>query len=223
MDDGKANAMNPTLLGQLQGCLEQAKSAEAVVISGRSGFFSGGLDLKLLPSLPADEFQKAINLFERVMRTVLEFPVPVVSAVEGHSMAGGTVLMLCSDMVIATPGAYKIGLNETAIGLALPEFVWQLAKLRLHPRAYNRALMQGMTFPPEEAQALGFLDELRPLEYLYSVAEERARAAAKVPAEAYRKTKAMIQRELLAVPEGQLVQGISEAFRSLSLGQNLRK
>lgn len=223
MDDGKANAMNPTFLSELLDCLEQAKGAEAVVISGRSGFFSGGLDLKLLPTLPPAEFQNAVNLFERVMRTVLEFPVPVVAAVEGHSMAGGSVLMLCCDIVVATPGAYRIGLNETAIGLALPEFVYQLARVRLQPRAYTRALMLGMTFPPEEALQLGYLDELRPLEYLHSVAEERARAAAKVPSEAYRKTKAMVLRDLLAVPEGQLANGISDAFRSLSLGQNLRK
>lgn len=223
MDDGKANAMNPAFLTELMAALEQARSAEAVVISGRSGFFSGGLDLKLLPTLPPEEFQKAVNLFERTIRTVLEFPVPVAAAVEGHSMAGGTVLLLACDLAVATPGPYKIGLNETAIGLALPEFVYQLAKVRLHPRAYTRALMFGMTFPPEEAQALGFLDELRPLEYLHSVTEERARAAAKVPGDAYRKTKAMILRDLLAVPEGTLANGISESFRSLSLGSNLRK
>lgn len=223
MDDGKANAMNPAFLTELLAVLEQARSAEAVVISGRSGFFSGGLDLKLLPTLPAEEFQKAVNLFERTIRTVLEFPVPVAAAVEGHSMAGGTVLLLACDLAVATPGAYKIGLNETAIGLALPEFVYQLAKVRLQPRAYTRALMFGMTFPPEEALALGFLDELRPLEYLHSVTEERARAAGKVPGDAYRKTKALILRDLLAVPEGTLANGISEAFRSLNLGSNLKK
>lgn len=223
MDDGKANAMNPAFLGELAAALEQARSASAVVISGRSGFFSGGLDLKLLPTLPPAEFQNAVNLFERTIRTVLEFPVPVAAAVEGHAMAGGAVLLLACDLVVATPGPYKIGLNETAIGLALPEFVYQLARVRLSPRAYTRALMLGMTFPPEEAQNLGFVDELRPLEYLYSVAEERARTAGKVPGDAYRKTKAMILRDLLAVPEGGLADGISEAFRALSLGSNLRK
>lgn len=223
MDDGKANAFNKTTLGQLMAALEEARSAQAVVISGRSGFFSGGLDLKTLPNLPAAEFKATVDLFEQMVRTVLEFPVPVAAAVEGHALAGGCVLLLACDLAVATPGPYKIGLNEAAIGIALPEFVYQLARVRLQPRAYTRALAFGMGFSPEEAVNLGFVDELRPLEYLLSVSEERVRAAAKVPGDAYRQTKAMILRDLLAVPAGQLASGISEAFRNLSLGQNLKK
>ena len=57
MDDGKANAMNWGFLEEMGKSMDQAESdgAKALVITGRPGFFSGGLDLKLLPTLPASE------------------------------------------------------------------------------------------------------------------------------------------------------------------------
>ncbi|MEL6693667.1 MAG: enoyl-CoA hydratase-related protein, partial [Pseudomonadota bacterium] len=52
MDDGKANAINPTMLEALNSCLDQAeKEAKALIITGREGRFSGGFDLKLMMSL----------------------------------------------------------------------------------------------------------------------------------------------------------------------------
>ena len=49
MDDGKANAINPTMLEALNACLDQAeKEAKALIITGREGRFSGGFDLKLV-------------------------------------------------------------------------------------------------------------------------------------------------------------------------------
>ena len=74
MDDGKANAMNAKFLTALMDALEATRSARAVVLSGRSSFFCGGLDLKTLPTLAPAEFQSTINTFERTIRMVLEYP-----------------------------------------------------------------------------------------------------------------------------------------------------
>ena len=57
MDDGKANAMNWGFFEEMGKSMDQTENdgAKALVITGRPGFFSGGLDLKLLPTLSASE------------------------------------------------------------------------------------------------------------------------------------------------------------------------
>jgi enoyl-CoA hydratase len=49
MDDGKVNALSPAMLAALNAALDQATSDGAVVIlTGRTGIFSGGFDLSTL-------------------------------------------------------------------------------------------------------------------------------------------------------------------------------
>lgn len=223
MDDGKANAMNATFMTALVSALEQTRCARAVVLAGRSTFFSGGLDLKVLPGLPKSELKDTVDLFERMIRQILEYPVPVVAAVAGHALAGGAVLLLACDLAVAAPGPYKIGLNEAAIGIPLPEFVLELGKLRLKPRSWHKSMVLGQTYPAEEALALGFLDELSDHDGLLERAQELALAAARVPGEAYRRTKELLHKPVLSVPEGQLAATISRTFSEGGLSQVLAK
>ena len=59
LDDGKANAMSIAWFAALGAALDQAEAAEldALVFRGRPGFFSGGLGIKKLPTLSADELK----------------------------------------------------------------------------------------------------------------------------------------------------------------------
>ena len=223
MDDGKANAMNANFLEALMGGLEEARSAQAqaVVLTGRSGFFSGGLDLKTLPGLNPTDFAATVNRFEEMIRHVLDFPVPTVAAVGGHALAGGAVLLLACDLAVAGAGPFKVGLNEVAIGIPLPTFVMELARLRLAPRSWTRALVMGQSFAVEEAARVGFVDEVIAPELLMARAREHAMAAARVPQEAYQKTKQLLHRSVLEVPTGQLASMISHTFLQGGLRHNL--
>ncbi len=220
MDDGKANAMNEAFLARFNRCLDEAAHASALVIQGRRGFFSGGLDLKTLPGLAEADFLRTVNLFEAVMRRVLAFPRPTVAQVEGHAMAGGAVLLLCCDIALAAPGSYKIGLNEVAIGLPLPEFVLQLGRSRLQPAAHRQALLLGRAYGPEAAQQVGYLEAV--VDDLEQQVLHTARAAAQLSPQAYGYTKALLNREVASVPEGQLASAIGQGIFS-QLGKLLKK
>lgn len=220
MDDGKANAMNEPFLTAFDQRLDEALEASALVICGRAGFFSGGLDLKTLPGLPEADFLRTVNLFERVMRKVLTFPRPTLACVEGHAMAGGAVLLLCCDQAVGGPGPYKIGLNEVAIGLPLPEFVLQLGRTRLQTADHRQALLLGRTYAAEEARRVGFLDDV--VENPGLLARERALSAARLSASAYQPTKSLLNQPVVSVPEGQLASAVAQGFFS-QLGQVLRK
>ena len=128
MDDGKVNALGPTMQQALNDALDQADSDDvgAVVIAGNDRVFSGGFDLKVLTS---GEIQPAIDMlrggFELSYR-LLSYPKPVVMACTGPAIAMGSFLLCSGDHRIAAPG-YNIQANEVAIGMVLPYAATSLA------------------------------------------------------------------------------------------------
>lgn len=197
-DDGKANVLNSTSLSALENALSEAKAAKAVVISGRPGTFSGGLDLKTLPSLPPEEFKATLNQFARLCQTLLTYPRPVVAAVTGHAIAGGTVILLCCDYRIGETGEFKLGLSEVPIGMPLPTFVYRLAEHSVSKRHIIEATLHGRLYPPHEAERIGYLQSVvEPGEGVHR-AHQVAANLASLPNPAYTVTKKRITAEILA-------------------------
>ncbi len=162
LDDGKVNALNAGLLNDLWSTLASAEEqARAIVITGRPGVFSAGLDLRVVQTggrACSDLVHHATELFLRLA----EFPRPVVIACTGHALAAGAVLLLCSDVRIGTAGNYKIGLTEVSVGIALPELVVELARRRLARRHLTVACNTAQVYSPAAAVEVGFLDRLSP-------------------------------------------------------------
>src|SRR4051794_37572374 len=98
MDRPPANAMNPALLSALVEVLDElrADAPEAVVITGRPGFFSSGVDLKLVPDMVLATQREMVDLLNRMAIGWYGFPRPVVAAIDGHAIAGGMVLAMCA-------------------------------------------------------------------------------------------------------------------------------
>ena len=91
LDDGKVNAMALAFFAGLNAALDRAEHERpgALVIAGRAGVFSAGLDLKVLPTLAPDALERTMVAFGRTMLRVFTFPIPTVAAVTGHAIAGG--------------------------------------------------------------------------------------------------------------------------------------
>src|SRR5437762_12569824 len=89
LDDGKVNAMALAFFEGLNAALDRAERERpgAVVIAGRAGVFSAGLDLKLLPTLPPAEPPRTMVALGRLMLPVLTLPIPTVAAVPRHAIA----------------------------------------------------------------------------------------------------------------------------------------
>jgi enoyl-CoA hydratase len=200
-DDGKANVLNAVTLAALLEGLERASRAKAVVLSGRPGTFSGGLDLKTLPKLPREEFKGTLALFARLCQTLLTYPRPVVAAVTGHAIAGGTVLLLCCDHRIGEAGEFKIGLSEVPIGMPLPSFVYRLAEHSVSKRHIIEATLHGRLYSPEQAEQIGYLQAVAEPGEAVGRAAQVAGALAALPNPAYQMTKARITSGILATLE----------------------
>lgn len=158
LDDGKVNAINVGLIDDLWSALDAAEAgAGAVVLTGRPGAFSAGLDLRVM-SGGADAAMELLDRGTELFLRLAEFPLPVVTACTGHALAAGAVLLLCSDVRIGAAGDFKIGLNEVAIGIGLPELVVDLARARLSPLHFTLACNTAQVYSPAEAVNVGFLD-----------------------------------------------------------------
>src|SRR6201993_5598318 len=140
MDDGKVNALGPTMQQALNEALDNADrdNVGAVVIAGNHRVFSGGFDLKILQ---AGEVQPAIDMlrggFELSYR-LLSYPKPVVMACTGPAIAMGAFLLSSGDHRVAAH-AYSIQANEVAIGMTIPYAALEIMKLRLTRSAYQQA------------------------------------------------------------------------------------
>ena len=160
MDDGKANSMNWIFFEEMGKSMDRAENdgAKVLVITGRPGFFSGGLDLKLLPTLSASEMGDFATTFARTMLRVFSFPVPTIAASTGHAVAGGAMLTYACDRRFAIDGPYRIQMNETLIGIALPSWMFLIARSAIPSRWRNEALLHARAYNPNEALERGILD-----------------------------------------------------------------
>ena len=97
--------------------------------------------------------------FELALR-LYSFPFPVVIAVTGSAIAMGVFIVLAGDYRIGREGPFKICANEVAIGLTMSPFLISLAKERISPAFFHRAMIFAEAFNPLNAEKAGFLDEV---------------------------------------------------------------
>jgi len=164
LDDGKANAMSIAWFAALGAALDQAEAAEldALVFRGRPGFFSGGLDIKKLPTLSADELKKLTRDFAAVMLRVLAFPVPTIARIEGHAIAGGAILALACDLRLALDGTHRFQMNEVAIGIPVPEWMILIAETCVPKAEMVKLLLHARPYTIREAAAAGLVHAVHP-------------------------------------------------------------
>lgn len=219
MDDGKANALRPDSMAALDAAFTEALDggARALVIAGRPGFFSGGLDLKLLPTLPAEEQAEALRQLGRLLLRLYLLPVPTVAALTGHAMAGGALLALACDVRVGADGAFRMAVNEVAIGLPMPSFGIEIVRGSVPRWAQVDVLLHGRTFTLAEARDRCLVEDLYVLERVAETARLRAAKLATIPAVAYSSTKERLRgpgaRQALEAVGAEVDQFIDE-FRS---------
>lgn len=159
MDDGKANAFGMEMMAALTAGLDRAGAlADVVVIMGRPGLLSAGFDLKVING-PKAGVRAMVEAGAELLLKIYMHPQPVVIGCTGHAVAAGALLLCAGDYRIGVSGDFKIGLNETAIGLSLPTFGLELARDRLDGRYLNMATLGAELYPPDMAAAVGYLDQ----------------------------------------------------------------
>jgi enoyl-CoA hydratase len=189
MDDGKVNALSIDMLSEISDALDRARADRAVVVlTGRTGVFSAGFDMRVLGAADAAAFEM-LRVGFRLSERILSFPAPVVMACTGHALAMGAFLLLSADYRLGVSGAHKIGANEVAIGLTMPFFGVEICRQRLTPSHFHRAVINAEIFSPEDAVAAGFFDRIVPAADLADIGRSVAAGLAKLDIDVHTATK----------------------------------
>jgi enoyl-CoA hydratase len=197
LDDGKANALSPSMQSEINAALDGASKDEAaVVLAGRPGMFSAGFDLNVLGT----GGQEALDMIKGgflIAERMLSNPKPVVIACTGHAIAMGVFLLLSSDYRVGGTGTYRIIANEVAIGLTMPQPAIEICRQRLSPAYYSRVVINAELFSPDNAVEAGFLDRVVEPDVVLDVAKEKAAELLLLDQNAHAQTKLKARAEAL--------------------------
>ncbi len=195
MDDGKANAMAEPISAGLRQAIAQAEADEgigALVIAGRPGRFSAGFDLGVMASGDLDAVGRMVGAGGALVAEAYGAGVPVVAACTGHAVAAGALLLLGCDHRVGPDADIKIGLNEVAIGLTLPDWAMAVAAERLSRRHLQASVVDARLYDGRGAVDAGFLDAVVAPDDVVETAVAEATALAELDPTAYANTvKAM--------------------------------
>lgn len=197
IDDGKVNAFSQTLLEALVAEMQQAAAARMpVLLRGREGCFSAGYNLKVMQA--GGEPRRQLRAAgDQLKLCLLEHPAPVVIACAGHALAKGALLLLCADHRLGSTGDFRIGLNETAIGISVPASAMSLAQHCLATQWQVRSILNAQLLSPEQALQAGFFDQLSSPARLLADAQESMQRLNALDAEAYAQTKRLLRHNLV--------------------------
>jgi enoyl-CoA hydratase len=208
LDDGKANALGFDLIGAIGDALRVAEadgSVGAVVVHGREGRFSAGFDLGVMLG---DDLGATIRLVAdggQLVHDLYASTIPVVAACTGHALAAGALILLGCDVRIGADVEAKVGLNEVAIKMVLPDWAFTIAADRLSKRHLQRAVANARITAPRDAVDIGFLDEVVPADELLDRAiAVAAELAATLDAPAYARTVLKLRGEVLTTMATQI-------------------
>ena len=174
IEHGKANALDVELLGALNDALEEASSARALVLTGAGKTFCAGVDLFRVLDGGDAYLRDLYAKLDVCLRRLFTFPAPVVTAANGHAIAGGCILLLCGDYRLMVEGDARVGVPELLVGLPIPSTAFEVVRAGVPPQHLASLVYFGRTLLPNEAFAMGLVDATTTADTLL----ERARAAA---------------------------------------------
>ena len=157
---GKANALDLELCENVERQLHDAAHARALVIIGSGSIFSAGVDLVRLTNEGAPYVERFVPALVSMLHALFTFSRPVVSAINGHAIAGGCVIAAASDVRVMAAGDARIGVPELLVGVPMPSLVVEVCRFAFAPPVLQELILRGMLLRPEEALRKGVVDEL---------------------------------------------------------------
>ena len=208
LDDAKANALSFDVIAAVGAAIDDAEADESVgalVIHGRPGRFSGGFDLGVMFG---DDMSAIIELVAdggALVHRLYGSSIPVVAACTGHALAAGALVLLGCDVRVGADIDAKVGLNEVAIKMVLPDWAFTIAEDRLSKRHVQRALANARITTPRDAVDVGYIDEVVAADdVLERAVDLAAELASTLDPSAYQRTIRKMRGPVLDLMERQI-------------------
>ena len=201
LDRGRSNAINSEMVSELYQMVSNIGKDDNIaglILTGKEGFFSAGLDLIELYDYDEERIRAFWIDFLNLVTAMVSFKKPMITAISGHSPAGGCVLALCSDYRVMAEGKYIIGLNEVPVGIIVPQTIFHLYAFWLGNAQAYRFMLEGKLMGTEEALTAGLIDELVKPESILYAAERRIQKYIQLDAVTWQQSKVNMRAELLS-------------------------
>lgn len=200
LNRGRSNAINTEMVNELKNIIrsiEQDDNIGGVILTGKEGFFTAGLDLIELYDYDEAAMRNFWFSFFELVKTLTSFKKPLIGAISGHSPAGGCVMAICCDYRVMAEGKYIIGLNEVPVGLIVPDSIFELYSFWIGKAKAYQNLMEGKLMSVEEAKAIGLVDATADIAVLMTVAEKKMQSYLQYDATTWQQTKLNLRKGLI--------------------------
>jgi methylglutaconyl-CoA hydratase len=173
----KRNALCPLLIEELTLALREAETCGCgvVILTGAGPAFCAGLDMEHLETMNArtpEEHRRDSENMALALRTLYDFPKPVIAAVNGPAVAGGMMLATIADFTLAVPEA-KFGLNEVRVGF-VPAIAASFLLRQVGEKRTRELLLTGRLMKAQEALQIGLVTQIVAAEELMQSARALA-------------------------------------------------
>jgi enoyl-CoA hydratase len=159
----RRNALSAELCDDLRGHFGDADGLRAVVLTGEGVAFCAGADIARraqdtggLDHGGGDSFRPA---FEQVLDAIVDFPAPVIAAVNGAALGAGMQLAVACDLRVVAPGA-ALGIPAAKLGVLLSAANIRRLAVLMGQGPARDILLTGRTMSVEEAQRHGFVQQV---------------------------------------------------------------
>jgi enoyl-CoA hydratase len=195
-----ANAFNTQMATDLMHCFErlalESGDYRCVVLTGAGerAFCAGG-DLKERDGMSNAAWTEQHLVYERMIRAVIDCPLPLIAAVNGAAYGGGCELAAAVDFVYASENA-RFAMTETSLGIIPGAGGTQTLARALGERRAKELIMSARRFDAVEAMAWGLVNEVfAPGQLLDETLQAASRITANAPI-AVRQARQAIHRGL---------------------------
>ena len=192
----KKNVINKALIAALKNALADANADDAVrvvLLSGAGPDFCAGADLAALKKISeasiAENVSDARSLMELFI-LIRQMTVPVVAAVRGRALAGGSGLASACDIVLASSTA-RFGYPEVKIGF-VPAMVMAILRRNISEKRAFELITRGAEITAQDAKGFGLVNQVFREESFEADVNNYVRAFEKTSRSAVALTKSLL-------------------------------
>ncbi|MEM7407996.1 MAG: enoyl-CoA hydratase/isomerase family protein [Pseudomonadota bacterium] len=196
MCHGKANALDTEFCNGLVGKLDELRtSARGVVLTASGSIFSAGVDLHRVLQEDVGYVHTFLPALSRAFKALYAFPNPMVTAINGHALAGGCIIAIAADHRIMADAGATIGVPELRVGVPFPSMALEMIR-QVAGRHAERIVYRGERLSPATAQQLGLVDDLVSADELQTKAIDSVRDLCSLAPESFAVTKWQLREQV---------------------------
>jgi len=201
IDNAPVNLLSRAVLTDLASTFDNLgndESVKAVIMkSGAKGVYTAGLDIMEIYGRKDEEVFEYWSLLQNMWLSLYTARAPVIAQINGTCPAAGCLMAIAADYrIMENNKKYKIGLNETQLGFAAPDWLCFNYRDIIGSRLAELHLQLGTLFSPSEALSIGLVDQVCASDEIDNAADKMAKQIIAVPHKAVGLTKQLLREDL---------------------------